>query len=111
LFVDSRFRSGERVPQVARHQGSARLGYTRGANALWLAARSYSSQLEDERFLLPGFATVQLHARRSLTPALAAFVSVENALDREYLAGFTPTPLIGAPRLWRVGLRWDGRLR
>ncbi|HWR53509.1 MAG TPA: TonB-dependent receptor [Bryobacteraceae bacterium] len=111
LFVDSRFRTGERVPQVPRHQGSARLGYTRGGTWLWAGVRGYASQFEDERntrnFLLPGFATVQLYGRQSLTSTLAAFAAVENVLDRVYLAGRTPTPLTGAPRLWRIGLRWD----
>jgi hypothetical protein len=38
-------------------------------------------------------------------------VAIENALDREFLTGFTPVPLIGAPFLWRGGLRWDGPLK
>ena len=33
---------------------------------------------------------------------------MENALDHQYLTGRTPAPQIGAPRLYRVGLRWDG---
>lgn len=111
LFVDSRFRTGARVPQVPRHQGSARIGYTRGGTSAWAGVRTYASQFEDERntrdFLLPGFAAVQLYGRQSLTHTLAAFAAVENALDRVYLAGRTPTPLTGAPRLWRIGLRWE----
>ena len=27
------------------------------------------------------------------------------------VTGFTPVPAIGAPRLWRAGLRWEGRIR
>jgi len=43
--------------------------------------------------------------------ALSAEVTLENALNRQFYTAFTPTPNIGAPRLWRVGLRWDGRVR
>ena len=31
------------------------------------------------------------------------------ALNREYAVGFSPTVLTGAPRLWRLGLRWNLR--
>jgi len=37
-------------------------------------------------------------------------VAVENLLDRQYLVALTPNPNTGAPRLWRIGLRWNGRL-
>ena len=40
---------------------------------------------------------------------LTGVLAVENALNREYSAGISPTPLIGAPRLWRVGLRWNSK--
>jgi hypothetical protein len=33
--------------------------------------------------------------------------SIENLLDRSVIAGLTPTPLLGDPRIWRVGLRWQ----
>ncbi|HXG32770.1 MAG TPA: TonB-dependent receptor [Bryobacteraceae bacterium] len=112
LLADSRFGSGARLPQVARHQGSLQVSWQRGATLASAGVRSYSAQFEDERnqLLLPGFATVQLFVRRQLRPGLTASVAVENLLDRRYLAGFTPAPVVGAPRLWRAGLRWEGRL-
>jgi outer membrane receptor protein involved in Fe transport len=69
-------------------------------------------QFEDDinLFRLPGFATVQFTLQQRLTRSLSAIAGFENLLDREYLTGFSPTPTIGAPRLWRVGLRWDGKL-
>jgi outer membrane receptor protein involved in Fe transport len=111
LLADSRFSGGERVPQVARHQGSAQVVYDRGGTLVSAGLRSYTDQFEDERnqFRLPGFATVQLLARRRLTRGVSALIAVENLLDREYLTGFSPTPGIGAPRLWRLGLRWESR--
>jgi outer membrane cobalamin receptor len=113
LYADSRFSTGERLPQVPSHQGSARLGWQRGATFVSAGLRSYSLQFEDElnRFLLPGFGAVQVAVRRQINAPLSAFASVENLFDREYLTGFTPTPTVGAPRLWRLGLRWEGRVR
>jgi len=109
LFADSRFSTGERIPQVPRHQGSAQLVYGRSATLVSMGIRSYTLQFEDERnlFVLPGFATLQLLARQRLTPGLSAVLAVENVLDRTYLTGFSPTPSTGAPRLWRIGLRWE----
>lgn len=113
LFADSRVSTGERIPQVPRHQGSGQISYDRGRTLASVGVRSYAAQFEDDKnqFLLPGFASVQLVVRERLTKSLSAMVAVENLLDREYLVGFSPVPLIGPPRLWRVGLRWDGRLR
>jgi hypothetical protein len=70
-------------------------------------------QFEDDRnqFILPGYSSLQLSARQRLKRSLWATVAVENLLDREFLTGFSPTPLIGAPLLWRAGLRWDGPLK
>jgi outer membrane cobalamin receptor len=118
LFVDSRFASGARLPQVPRHQGSAQLTYQRGRTLALAGVRSYSSQFEDEVnqvcpatsqtacFLLPGFATLQLMLEQRLVKTLSARASIDNILNRQYLAGFTPTPITGTPRLWRVGLVW-----
>jgi outer membrane cobalamin receptor len=113
LFVDSRFSTGERVPQIPRHQGSARVVYQRGGTFGAVGLRSYASQFEDElnRFLLPGYATIQLVMRQRLVAGLWASLAMENLLNRGYLVGFSPTPTIGGPRLWRAGLRWEGRVR
>jgi len=112
LFVDSRLVTGERIPQIPRHQGSAQLMYQRGRTLASAGVRSFSSQFDDDRnqFLLPGFATVECYVSERLTKNFSALVEFENLLDRQYLAGLTPTPLLGSPRLWRAGLRWDARL-
>ncbi len=108
LFVDSRFVNGSRVPQVARHQGSAQLTWSGGSTLFSFGVRAYSFQFEDDlnEFLLPGFAVLHFTFERRLTRHLDAMVSVENLLSREFLVGFTPTPTVGNPRLWRAGLRW-----
>jgi outer membrane receptor protein involved in Fe transport len=112
LFADSRYITGFRVAQVPRHQGSARLGYARGGTTISAGVRSYAYQFDDDlnQFRLPGFATVECVAVQRLTASLAAELAVENMLDRRFYTAFTPTPNTGAPRLWRIGLRWDGRL-
>lgn len=112
LFVDSRFEAGARVPQIPRHQGSAQLSYSRHGTLASAGVRSYAAQFEDElnQFLLPGFATVQLVAQQRIRGGLSVLAEFENLFDRQYLTGFSPTPTIGAPRLWRAGVRWDGRL-
>jgi outer membrane receptor protein involved in Fe transport len=113
LFADSRFSNGKRIPQTPRHHGSAQLTWARGGTVVSGGLRAFSLQFEDElnSFLLPGFATLQLVASQRLSESLSLFGAIENVLDRQYVVGFSPTPLIGAPILWRIGMRWDGRLR
>jgi outer membrane cobalamin receptor len=109
LYAESGFETGERVPQVPRWQGSSQLVWQRGGTLASVGGRAYSAQFEDDRnlFRLPGFATMQLLARQRLASGLSASVAFENLLGRVYYAGFTPTPTVGAPRLWRAGLRWE----
>lgn len=109
LFASSRFATGERVPQIPMHQGTAQLTFTRGRTLITGGLRSSTLQFEDDRnvFRLPGFAVVQAVARQQITAHLSANLVFENLLDREVLTGFTPAPQIGAPRLWRAGIRWE----
>lgn len=113
LFAESTFSTRERIPQVPKHAGNAQLTYATDSTLASVGLRSYSLQFEDDRnqFKLPGYASLQLSARQRLKGPFWATLSIENALDREFLTGFTPVPLVGAPFLWRGGLRWDGSLR
>lgn len=110
LFAESRYSTRERLPQIPKHQGSAQLSYARGKTTATAGLRSFSAQFEDDRnqFLLPGFMTMQFTVRQHLVRGLSATASFENLFDRSYVVGFSPTPNIGAPRLWRLGLRWSG---
>jgi hypothetical protein len=83
-----------------------------GGTLLSAGVRAYGLQFEDDinQFPLPGFATLQVSARQKLVAGLSGIAAIENLLDREFIVGASPTPLIGAPRLWRLGLRWDGRV-
>ncbi|HVX66614.1 MAG TPA: TonB-dependent receptor [Bryobacteraceae bacterium] len=115
LLADARFNTGARLPQVPRQQGTARFTFERGGTLLSAGMLSAGYQYEDERnlraSLLPGYATVHLFAARRITGSLSAIAELNNAFDRQYVTGLTPTPTVGTPRLWRVGVRWDGRLR
>jgi outer membrane cobalamin receptor len=113
LFADSRFSTGERIPQVPRNQGSTQLGWSRDATVIAGGLRAASLQFEDDRNTLPlaGFAVFHLTAAQGLGRGLSAHFAMENAFNREYLSGFTPQPQIAAPRLWRLGLRWSGKFR
>jgi outer membrane receptor protein involved in Fe transport len=112
LFVDSRYGTGERLPQAPRNQGSAQLTFDKGGTMASAGVRSYASQFDDDlnRFLLPGFATLQFVARQRLSKGLSASAAFENLLNRRYLVALATGPNIGAPRLWRIGLRWEGKL-
>jgi outer membrane receptor protein involved in Fe transport len=113
LYADSRYATGLRIPQVAKQQGSASLTWLHGKTFISSSLRAYSLQFEDDlnTLPLPGYAVLQFSARRNLTSSLSARFEMENALGRIYLTGRTPAPQIGAPRLFRVGLRWDGPVR
>lgn len=112
LYVDSRYETGPRVAQVPKHQGSAQISWQRRGTLASMAVRTYAYQFDDDlnQFVLPGFATVQFTARQQLGHGLSAHVAIENFLNRQYVTAFSPTPGIGAPRLWRAGIRWDGHL-
>lgn len=111
LFADSNYTNGKRIPEVPRHQGTAMLSFLHGRTTASAGVRAYSLQFDDDlnTFLLPGYATAQLMASEKLGKGFSADVAFENLLDRTYLVAFTPTPNIGQPRLWRVGLRWSRR--
>jgi hypothetical protein len=116
LFADTRYTAGPlnrlRVAQVPKHQGTGEIVYRRGGTMASAAVRSYSFQFDDDPnlFRLPGFAALQFSARQHIARSLSAEASLENALDRTFYVALTPTPNTGAPRLWRVGLHWDGPL-
>jgi outer membrane cobalamin receptor len=113
LYSESRFSNGLLIPQVPKHAGNAMLLWVHGRTLVSGGLRSFAAQFEDDlnTFRLPGYATVQLAVRHGLTEQVSAIASWENLLDKRFYTGFTPVPAIGAPRLWRAGLRWEGRIR
>lgn len=110
LFVDSHFESTRlRIPEVAKNQGSALLAYVKGDLTLSGSLRTYSSQFDDDlnHFLLPGYASIEAMASQKVSKNVTATAELENILNRQYYVALTPLPNTGAPRLWRLGLRWD----
>jgi outer membrane cobalamin receptor len=111
LLADSRFAAGERVPQVAKHQGSATLAWSRGATFAAGGLRASSLQFEDDRnqFVLPGYAVWHLMGRQRIAGGVWFEFAMENAFNREVLAGYSPTPLLASPRLVRAGINFTSK--
>jgi len=113
LFADARLANGQRIPEVPKQQGTAQLIFSAKKTLISGGIRSFGLVFDDDlnQFRLPGYASLQLSAQQHLTQKLSAVASVDNLLDRSYLVALTPTPNTGAPRLWRVGLRWNGSIK
>lgn len=109
MFADSRVATGQRLPEVPKHQGSAQLSYVHKGTMAALVVRSYSLQFDDDRntLLLGGYASVQMTLRQRLRHGFSATFSVENLLDRQYWVALSTVPNVGAPRLVRAGIRWQ----
>jgi outer membrane receptor protein involved in Fe transport len=108
LFADSRYATGLRVPEVPRSQGSAMLTWEHRRTLASAAVRSSSSQFDDDQnqFLLPGYAVVELLVRQKIFEKVSATLQITNLLDRTFYTGYTPTPTIGDPRILMAGLLW-----
>jgi len=113
MYADARLSTGQRIPQVPKQQGTAQLSFTAKSTRISGGLRVYGLIFDDDlnQFLMPGFASVGMSAEQQLTRGLSAVASVDNLLDRTYLVALTPNPNIGQPQMWRVGLKWNGRLR
>jgi outer membrane receptor protein involved in Fe transport len=113
MFADARLASGQRIPEVPKHQGTGQIIFSAGKTLIAGGIRSYSLVFDDDlnEFKLPGYAALQISAQQRLTDRLTAIVSVDNLLDRTYLVALTPYPNTGSPRLWRVGVRWSGSIK
>lgn len=109
LFADSYYEAGARVPQVARHQGTAQLTWHGPKTLLTGGVRSNSLAFEDDlnQFVMPGFAVWHVIASQELRRGFSVNFALENAFDRQYLAGVSPVPLLAAPRLIRAGVRYQ----
>jgi outer membrane receptor protein involved in Fe transport len=100
------------LPEIPKQQGTGGITYSKDSTLVSFGVRAFGLQFDDDlnQYTLPGYAALQLAAQQKLTHNLYAQASIENLLDRQYLVAMTPTPNTGAPRLWRVGLRWTGSI-
>jgi outer membrane receptor protein involved in Fe transport len=108
--VDDPTLVGNRLAQVARHQGT--LAATWRPNDQWtlkVEGRAVSSQFDDDQNLrrLRGFAVLDLYADMAITDYATLFVSAENVFDRTIEAGLSGSGLVtvGLPRVVAGGLR------
>ncbi|MBV8570433.1 MAG: TonB-dependent receptor [Acidobacteriaceae bacterium] len=113
MFADARLASGARIPLVPKQQGTAQLTYSRKNTMVSAGVRAFGLEFDDDlnQYLLPGYATVEFAVQQRITNRLSALGSIDNLLNRTYLVALTPNPNIGAPLLWRVGIRWSGAVR
>jgi outer membrane cobalamin receptor len=113
MFVNARLSSGQRIPQVPKQQGTGQLSYASGSRLFSFGVRAFGLQFDDDlnQFLLPGYAAINATVVQHLPKNFSALASVNNLLDRTFLVALTPTPNIGQPRMWQVGLRWSGNVR
>lgn len=115
LYADTHLTSGALAglwaPGVPRHQGTAQLTYLYHGTLISAALRSYSYQFDDQnnQFLDPGYAVLQFAASQHLWRQLSATFGMENALDRYYVVAHNPVVNQGEPRVFRVGMRWNGK--
>ncbi|MBX3277786.1 MAG: TonB-dependent receptor [Acidobacteria bacterium] len=96
------------VPQAPRHQFTLQATYSNpGYFTAALQFRASGRQFDDDqnRLALGSFALVDLLASRRIAQGVEIFVAIQNALDEVYAVGRTPIETIGAPRLFRGGVR------
>ena len=106
LYSDSRVaRTGLRVPQVPRNQGSAGLTWA-GPVLVLLQGRWAGSQFDDDlnQLLLPSFFVADLALRRPVGNRFEVFLSAENLFNEKVVTGRTPLATLGAPRLIQLGI-------
>lgn len=109
-YADARLATGQLIPEVPKQTGTAQLTFSAKSTLISAGFRAFSLVFDDDlnQFLLPGFGILQFSAQQHLTKSLSVLATVDNVLDRSYLVALTPNPNVGAPRIWRVGLRWSG---
>ena len=106
---------GKYLAQVPKHRGSLQVAYTNAKYLnVGLGIQFIGRQFDDDANVatvpgetkpgLPGYATVDLTASRSIARNLDVFFGVQNLTDKEYIVQTAPTT-IGAPRLVTGGLR------
>lgn len=116
---------GKYLPQVPQNRGSVQIAY---ANAKYLSAavgiQIYGRQFDDDQNAravlgsaladagystavgpgLPGYATVDVTASRTVVPNIDVFVGAQNLFNKAYFVGTLPDT-IGTPRLVNAGVR------
>ena len=102
--------AGTELAHTPRHQATASLAYDEPRIVTLAAAVRYvGTRYEDDRNQAPlhAYTVIDAMASRTLMHGIAGFVSVENLLDRRFVAREGGIDVEGPPRLVQVGLRLD----
>ena len=115
LFVDPTVTSmpgnaalvGLQLPEIARHQFTADVRYSRKIGTFAAQFRTSSGQWDDDlnTLRLAGYATVDLFASHELSRKAAAYIAVQNATNSRIESGRTPVLTLAQPRTLRIGVR------
>jgi outer membrane receptor protein involved in Fe transport len=107
-FPVNRTLEGLLIPQVPRHQSMFQLRYTNPSIAtIGLQGRANGMQFDDDqnRFPLDNYFTLDLYASRRLKHGVDIYLAAENLFNERYEIGRTPVRTVGAPLLFRIGMR------
>jgi iron complex outermembrane recepter protein len=105
--------TGNYLPEVPRHRGTAELSYS---HPKWVTASAtmqiVGGQYDDDlnSLWLPYYNTLDINFMRKLGRNLEAFFGVQNVLDRTFYVQRIPTS-VAAPRFFTGGLEitWNGK--
>jgi len=104
LITDARLSTGNRPPQVPRHQATLQARFmSLGAQLRWSAM-----QFDDDlnQLALRGYFVADVFASKAIGSHVDAIVAVENLFDRGVETAATPVITLGQPRAARIGLRF-----
>lgn len=110
--------AGNRQPYAPEHTLTLAAAVNTGPVSAQLELQQVGAQYSDfaetvapsadgQRGRIAGFGIWNLSSDMRLSPALSAYVSVKNLLDRNYIADRTRGIQVGMPRLVQLGLRYD----
>ncbi|HUP49300.1 MAG TPA: TonB-dependent receptor [Thermoanaerobaculia bacterium] len=107
LFSDATFGSGNRLPQVPRHQATAQARFTARFTAA-LQARWSAMQYDDDLNRLPlrGYVVADAFVAVPIGRRISATLALENIFDEPIEVSATPVTTLGQPRAIRAGLRY-----
>jgi outer membrane receptor protein involved in Fe transport len=101
---------GLNVPQVPRQLFTLEGRYWNPKRVLLtVQGRFIGSQFDDDQNQLPlgRYFVVNAMASRALRHGVEIFAAAENLFDQNYQIARTPTPNLGPPVLFRIGLRYE----
>jgi iron complex outermembrane receptor protein len=101
---------GRRLAQDPKSRTSLAVAYDDRVTTVSLDLRHVGTQFEDDLNTLPmgSYVLVDALVRRHVYRGIAAFATIQNALDRSYLVGRAGIDTIGQPRTVLAGIAFSG---